>query len=78
MLISLLRRSGRFLRCERAVATLEYAVLAGVALVGIGTAIVAFTDDIALSITQLGDQIETGTGTVQDANFGDGGDGGEE
>ncbi len=58
MLISLLRRSGRFLRSERAVSALEYAVLAGVVIAGVGAAIVAFTGDIATSLTTLGTTIE--------------------
>lgn len=71
MLIPFLRRCGRFLKCERAVSALEYAVLAGVVLAGVGAAIVVFTGDIADSIEDLGDEIVTATETVDtgDANL---------
>ncbi len=64
MLISLLRRSGRFLRCERAVSALEYAVLAGVVIAGVGGAIIAFTDDISTAMTSLGTAVETTAATA--------------
>ena len=47
MLIPFMRRCGRFLRCERAVSALEYAVLAGVVIAGVGAAIAAFTGNIS-------------------------------
>ena len=59
MLIPLLRRCGRFLRCERAVSALEYAVLAGVVIAGIGAAIVTFTGDLTTSIENVGDAVGT-------------------
>ena len=59
MLIPLLRRCGRFLRCERAVSALEYAVLAGVVIAGIGAAIVTFTGDLTTAIENVGDAVGT-------------------
>ena len=72
MIIPILRRCGRFLRCERAVSALEYAILAGVVLAGVGAAIVVFVGDVGDAIEDLGDQIETGAGTVdaEDADLG--------
>lgn len=61
MLLPFLRRCGRFLRCERAVSALEYAVLAGVVIAGVGTAIVAFTDNIETSIANVGTKLEKST-----------------
>ena len=58
MIIPILRRCGRFLRCERAVSALEYAVLAGVVIAGIGAAIFTFSENIATAIGTLGDEIE--------------------
>ena len=58
MLLPMLRRCGRFLRCERAVSALEYAVLAGVVITGVGAAIWAFSGNIATAITSLGTEIE--------------------
>jgi Flp pilus assembly pilin Flp len=71
MLLPILRRCGRFLRCERAVSALEYAILAGVVLAGVGVAIVAFVGDVGNAIEGLGDEIATGAGTTQaeDANL---------
>jgi len=62
MLIPFLRQCGRFLRCERAVSALEYAVLAGVVIAGVGAAIIAFTGDVTTAISGIGDAIDdTGT-----------------
>ena len=65
MLIPFMRRCGRFLRSERAVSALEYAVLAGVVIAGIGTAIAAFSEQIAGSIGGLGTQISDGVNDVE-------------
>ena len=69
MIIRFLRRAGRFLACERAVSALEYAVLAGIVLAGVGAAIVVFAGDIAIAITTLGAQIPTGAATAPTANM---------
>ena len=58
MLIPFLRRCGRFIRCERAVSALEYAVLAGVIIAGVGTALVTFSDNVADAITGIGGNVE--------------------
>ena len=69
MLFPFLRRCGRFLRCERAVSALEYAVLAGVVIAGVGAAIVTFSTNIGTAITDLGAKINTGAGTVNSATL---------
>ena len=69
MFIRFLRRVGRFLSCERAVSALEYAVLAGVVLAGVGVAIATFSDTVSTAITTLGTQVTTGVGTVPAANL---------
>ncbi|MCY4003564.1 MAG: hypothetical protein OXF33_07660 [Rhodospirillales bacterium] len=66
MLLPFLRRCGRFLRCERAVSALEYAVLGGVVIAGVGVALVVFTGDVTDSIEGIGDDIVTITDTVDD------------
>ena len=66
MIIPILRRCGRFLRCERAVSALEYAVLAGVVIAAVGAAILTFSTDVATAIEGLGDKIDDGTDTVQE------------
>lgn len=69
-----LRRCGRFLSCEKAVSALEYAVLAGVVLAGVGAAIVAFTGDIATSIGTIGEKLDTGAQSIADADLDTGDD----
>ena len=64
MLLPILKRCGRFLRCERAVSALEYAILAGVVMAAVGTAIVAFSDNVADAIAALGGKIETEANTL--------------
>ena len=68
MLLPILRRCGRFLRCERAVSALEYAILAGVVMAAVGTAIYAFSDNVADAIASLGGKIET-EATAQTVNI---------
>ena len=49
------RRLCRFLKADEAVSALEYAVLVGVVVVGVGGAIFAFSNIIA-AITSIGDR----------------------
>ena len=60
MLIPFMRRCGRFLRCERAVSALEYAILAGVIVAGVGAAIMTFSTNIADGIKSIGGKVKTG------------------
>ena len=69
MLIPFLRRCGRFLACERAVSALEYAVLAGVVLAGVGAAIIAFTGNVTDAIESLGTTIESGADSLDEADL---------
>ena len=52
-------RSGRFLRDNKAVSALEYAILVGVIAVGIGGALVAFEGQIETALTNSGNKIKT-------------------
>ena len=63
-MVSLLRRCREFLFSNKAVSTLEYAILAGVVVAGVGAAIVTFSQDIATAITDLGGEIKTGVETA--------------
>ena len=65
MLIPFMRRCGRFLHCERAVSALEYAILAGVVIAGVGAAIAAFSGNIADSIENIGKAIGKSTTAVE-------------
>ena len=48
------RRLRRFVRANEAVSALEYAVLVGVIVVGVGGAIVLFSDQIEAAIAAIG------------------------
>ena len=61
---TLLRRWCHFLSCRRAVSTLEYAILAGVVVAGVGAAVVTFGDNISTAIEDIGTKVETGAGTT--------------
>ena len=56
------RRLRRFLKADEAVSALEYAVLVGVVVVGVGTAIIAFSGQIATAISGIGGGVTTSTG----------------
>lgn len=69
MIFRFLRRAGRFLACERAVSALEYAVLAGVVIAGVGAAIVTFTGNLSDAITDLGSTVQGAAGTTTQPNL---------
>ena len=53
------RRLRRFLLANKAVSALEYALLTGAIVVGAGTAIVAFEDNISDAIAAIGTELGT-------------------
>ena len=53
------RRLRRFIKANEAVSALEYAVLVGVVMVGVGGAVLAFSDDVSEAITGIGDTVKT-------------------
>ena len=63
------RRLRRFLKATKAVSALEYAVLVGVVTVGVGGAIVIFSDNIETAITGIGNNIGATTNTVGNTNL---------
>lgn len=64
---NILRIFCRFLRADKAVSALEYAVLAGVVVAGVGGAVVAFTGDVQDAMENLGTNV---TATADTANSG--------
>ena len=68
----------RFIRNNRAVSALEYAILVGVIAVGIGTALTAFSTQIKTALQNVSNQIAglpglgTGTGTGSGSSGGSG------
>lgn len=55
------QRFKAFLRGERGVSALEYAILVGVIVVAVVAALATFEDDLTTAIENLGDQIATTT-----------------
>ena len=52
------RRLRRFLKADEAVSALEYAVLVGVVVVGVGGAIFAFSESVENAIADVGAAVE--------------------
>lgn len=52
------QRFKAFLRGERGVSALEYAILVGVIVVGVAAALTTFSGDIATALGNIGDQID--------------------
>ena len=73
MVKNILRFLYRFVRAEKAVSALEYAVLVGVIIAGVGGALVAFSDSIEGALGTLGTTVTTGAGTVPQADLSGGG-----
>ncbi len=53
------RHLRRFAKANEAVSALEYAILVGVVAVAIGAAIVAFSDNLKTTLTNMGAEIRT-------------------
>ena len=58
------RRFRRFLRANKAVSALEYAILVGVIAVAIGAALVTFGGDIKSAIEAIGDNVDAAGGSA--------------
>ena len=59
---NILRCLRRFFRAQEAVSALEYAVLVGVIIAGIGGALLAFSGNITTALNAIGNQVATQTG----------------
>ena len=57
------RRFRRFLRADRAVSALEYAILVGVIAVAVGAAIVAFSGNLSTAMSAIGADVANITTT---------------
>ena len=66
---TMLRFLGRFARAREAVSALEYAIIVGVVVAGVGGAIAAFTGDVEDAIEGIATDITTGTDTVSQGNL---------
>ena len=56
------RRLSRFMKADEAVSALEYAILVGVITVGVGGAIIAFSDNIEGALGTIGNGVTTTAG----------------
>ena len=65
MVKNILRFLGRFVRANKAVSALEYAILVGVIVAGVGAALATFSTDIQTALTGIGAGVST---TAQDAS----------
>ena len=54
MVKNILRFLGRFVRANKAVSALEYAILVGVIVAGVGAALIAFSGNIKTAISNIG------------------------
>ena len=61
MVKNILRFLGRFVRANKAVSALEYAILVGVIVTGVGAALLAFSDNIEQALVVIGDGIDAPT-----------------
>ena len=61
---TMLRFLGRFVRAQEAVSALEYAIIVGVVVAGVGGALAVFTGDVEDAIEGVGAKVTAGTGTV--------------
>ena len=66
---TMLRFLGRFARAQEAVSALEYAIIVGVVVAGVGGAIAAFTGDVEDAIEGISTDIAAGTDTVGQGNL---------
>ena len=58
----------RYLRDTRAVSALEYAILVGAVAAGLGTAVVAFRQEIVTSLDNLKDEMTSAVSDVVNSN----------
>ena len=63
------RRLRRFLKADEAVSALEYAVLVGVVVVGVGGAVMAFSESVQNAIADVGAKVEETGGTAESVDL---------
>ena len=67
---NILRAVARFARAKEAVSAMEYAIVVGVVVAGVGGAVVAFTDSVETAIDDIATNVTSGAGTVPAATLG--------
>ena len=66
---TMLRFLGRFVRAQEAVSALEYAIIVGVVVAGVGGALAVFTGDVEDAIEGIATDVTAGTDTVGQGNL---------
>ena len=61
---NILRAVARFTRAKEGVSAMEYAIVVGIVVAGVGGAVWAFTDDVETAVGTIGDKVTTGAGTM--------------
>ena len=64
-----LRAVARFTRAKEGVSALEYAIVVGVVVAGVGGAVYTFTGTTETAIGTIGGQVTAGVGTVEQADL---------
>ena len=59
---TMLRFLGRFVRAQEAVSALEYAIIVGVVVAGVGGALAVFTGDVEDAIEGIATDVTAGNG----------------
>ena len=59
------RRLRRFIRANEAVSALEYAVLVGIVVVGVGGAIYTFSGNVENAIKAVGTKVQAGSNAIE-------------
>ena len=62
---NVMRAVARFAREKAAVSALEYAIVVGVVVAGVGGAVYAFTGTVETAVTTIGTQVTDGVGTIE-------------
>ena len=69
MVNNILRFLRRFFRAQEAVSALEYAILVGVIVAGVGAALLVFSDNVEEAIGAIGTKVEAGAKTAKQVDL---------
>ncbi|MDE0381263.1 MAG: hypothetical protein OXI20_18690 [Rhodospirillales bacterium] len=61
---NVLRAVARFTRAKEGVSAMEYAIVVGIVVAGVGGAVWAFTDDVETAVGTIGDKVTAGANTM--------------
>ena len=61
---NVLRAVARFTRAKEGVSAMEYAIVVGIVVAGVGGAVWAFTDDVETAVATIGTAVESTASTA--------------